>query len=175
MPTPFIAGFFAAFKQAILRVGIERLDAVFFGDETLEGANAHRRIDLAATAAILTWRGADATAHTRKGIRGTRSEIGRFIFLFGDELDVAARVGVNRTTDLARDQAFPKLNIRNLDFVFFRHNTPIFMETRINYTTLVPIIQSYLSGFSAQNSIFLGPKTVVFLKVAKIGVLFSQI
>ena len=56
-------------KELVLGIRRERFGAVFLADETLEGADADRRIDFAAAAPVLAGRRTDAATIRRKGIR----------------------------------------------------------------------------------------------------------
>src|SRR5208283_4470599 len=76
--------------------GGERFGAELIGEETLECANRHGRIDLAAAARVLARGAASAPAYRGDRIGRARDAICFREASFRDQLDVAAGVGLDR-------------------------------------------------------------------------------
>ena len=101
-------------EQLRLGVGPDRLHAELLGDVALERANRNRRIDAAAAARVFAGSGAHASAHRGERVGGARDQVGFFGPAVGDQLDVAAGVGRDRTAGLALDLGLPVREIRQL-------------------------------------------------------------
>ena len=78
------------------RVRREALDAEALGDEPLQRADRHRRVDGAPPARRLAGRGAHAAADRRERVGGPGDEIRVAVAPLGDGRDVGAGVGVDR-------------------------------------------------------------------------------
>ena len=74
----------------------ERFGAELIGEETLERADRDRRVDFAAAACVFAGRAAGATADRGDRIGRARDAIGFGEASFRDQLNVAARVGLDR-------------------------------------------------------------------------------
>ena len=83
------------------RVRGEALDAEALGDEALERADRHGRVDRAPPARALARRGAHAPADRRERVRGPGDEVRVLEAALGDRRDVRAGVGVDRARGAA--------------------------------------------------------------------------
>ena len=100
--------------QPVLGAGAARLDAVLLGDVPLQGADRDGLVDVAAPAGVLAGRGADAAADRGEGIGRPRDEEGLLVTPLGDQLDVAAGVGLDGAARLALDLRLPVLEVGEL-------------------------------------------------------------
>ena len=97
--------------EAVLGVGSNGLDTVALGDVPLQRSNGDGSVDRSTPACVLAGCGADAAADRGERVRGPGDEIGVFLAPFGDELDVASRVGGHWAARLALDLGLPVLEI----------------------------------------------------------------
>ena len=101
-------------QEPVLRAGAARLDAVLLGDVPLQGADRDGLVDVAAPAGVLAGRGAHAAADRGEGIGRPRDEEGLLVTPLGDQLDVAAGVGLDGAAGLALDLRLPVLEVGEL-------------------------------------------------------------
>ena len=101
-------------QQPVLGAGAARLDTVLLGDVPLEGADGDGRVDVAAPAGVLARRGAHAAADRSERVRRPRDEEGLLVTPLGDQLDVAAGVGLDGAARLALDLRLPVLEVGEL-------------------------------------------------------------
>src|SRR5208337_2695482 len=106
--------------------GRECFGAELLGEKTLECANRYGRVDLAPPARVLAWRAASAAADGRDRIGRSRDAIGFGQASFGDQLNVAARVGLDRARIKTRHVLAepPQVAGDSLDRISTEHQAP---------------------------------------------------
>src|SRR5678815_1511470 len=75
MPASLVSCILSSFTQFVLSVRLHRLDAILFSDEPFQRPNCDRRVDLPATASVLTGRRAYTSANRREWIRRAGGKI----------------------------------------------------------------------------------------------------
>ena len=91
-----LLGAFALGHQFFIGIGLSRFRAVALRQKALERTDGNQVVDLSPAAGILTGRGADPAADRRQRVGRAGDEEGFVELAFRDELDVAARVGMDR-------------------------------------------------------------------------------
>ncbi len=89
--------------QLAPQVAVVLLGTVLLGEESLEGSDRDRTIDLAASAGVLTRSGAHPAAHRGERVRQLGRHVCLLVVAVRDGGDVHAGVGVDRTRRQARD------------------------------------------------------------------------
>jgi hypothetical protein len=81
--------------------GFAEVDTIAVVDESFEGPNGDRSVDLAPAAGRFTRGAAHPTTSRSKGIGFAGDQIGTFIFTLADGGDISSAVGPNWTCELA--------------------------------------------------------------------------